>query len=350
MTTPVAAALRRGEARRGDDPRRRRIPLAIRGSTVPSLGLAVAADLVFGEPPEPLHPVVWIGRLVGAALPPDPPAVGPGRRLRGATVVAATTLAGAAVGVALDGVLRHPRVGRIAEAAALWPLLSLRALTTAADGVATALEAGDLAAARSGLRWLVGRPTEDLDGSLCASAAIESVAENLADAVVAPLLYARLGGLPAALVHRVANTADAMVGYVDSHRHGGWAAARLDDLLAFLPARIAALGIVAAAPAGGGDPGRALELWRRDAPATRSPNAGHPMAAMAGALGVRLEKPGYYVLHSGGRPPGPAEVRAAIVISRTAALLALLLCALIPRPGRPRGGERRAAAAAVAAP
>lgn len=295
------------------------------GSSPAALALALVLDGALGEPPEAVHPVVWMGRAVGAAVPPDPPDAGGLTLLRGA----AAALAGATVSAAAAGSLARlarPAPGAVrtaVEAVELWPLLALRTLLRPALRVAGALQDGDLGRARHELRWLVGRDRDRLDAPLVASAAVESVAENLSDSVIAPLLYARCLGPAGAALHRFANTADAMVGYRDRHRLGGRAAARLDDLLGLVPARASALLIAAAAPAGGGSAAAALRLLRRDGGATDSPNAGRPMAAMAGALGVRLEKPGHHVLNAGRALPAAADIGRAVRIARAATVLAL---------------------------
>lgn len=289
------------------------------------MAVALLLDAAFGEPPEAVHPVVWMGRAVGALVPPDPPRAGSATLLRGA----ATALGGAAASAAAAGLLTliarpAPRPVRAAlDGIELWPLLALRSLLGAAQRVSDALQDQDLPRARDELRWLVGRDRDELDATLVASAAIESVAENLSDSVVAPLLYARAGGPAGAALHRFANTADAMVGYRDRHRLGGKASARLDDLLGLVPARATALLLAAAAPAGDGSPRGALRVLRRDGGRTPSPNAGRPMAAMAGALGVRLEKPGHHVLNPGGAAPGAADIARAVRIARAATLLGL---------------------------
>jgi adenosylcobinamide-phosphate synthase len=303
------------------------------GSAPGALAVALLLDGALGEPPEAVHPVVWMGRAVGALVPPDPPRAGAATFVRGAAAaVGGAVASAAAAGAVAAGVRRSgPRVVRVVvEGVELWPLLALRTLLRAAQRVADALQDDDLPRAREELRWLVGRDRAGLDAALVASAAVESVAENLADSVIAPLLYARAGGPVAASLHRFANTADAMVGYRDRHRLGGRAAARLDDVLGLAPARLTALLIALAAPAGGGSPRGALQVWRRDGGATASPNAGRPMAAMAGALGVRLEKPGAHVLNASGAPPAAADVGRAVRIARAATVLGLGGVSLAP--------------------
>ena len=301
-----------------------------------TLSLALLLDGAFGEPPEAVHPVVWMGRAMGAMVPPDPPDAGASTLLRGAAAAMSGAAASALAAGALASATRSaPRMVRTAvEGVELWPLLALRALLRSALRVGDALQDGDLPRAREELRWLVGRDRSQLDAALVASAAVESVAENLSDSVVAPLLYARLAGPAGAALHRFANTADAMVGYRDRHRLGGRAAARLDDLLGLAPARATALLVAAAAPAGGGSPRAALAALRRDGGATSSPNAGRPMAAMAGALGVWLEKPGHHLLNAAGAAPGPADIGRAVRIARAASLLAVGAAAVAPHGAR----------------
>jgi adenosylcobinamide-phosphate synthase len=295
------------------------------GSAPAALAVALVLDGALGEPPEGVHPVVWMGRAVGALVPPDPPRAGGRTLLRGAgAALGGAALSALAAGGVARGCRRAPGAVRVVvEGVELWPLLALRSLLRAAGRVGDALQDGDVVRARDELRWLVGRERADLDAALVASAAVESVAENLADSVVAPLLYARWAGPGAAAAHRFANTADAMVGYRDRHRLGGRVAARLDDVLGLVPARASAALIALASPAGGGSVTGSLRVWRRDGAATASPNAGRPMAAMAGALGVRLEKRGHYVLNASGAAPGAADIGRSVRIARAASVLAL---------------------------
>ena len=194
--------------------------------------------------------------------------------------------------------------GVVLDALALTCLLSVRGLVSAAREVAAALRGSDLAAARRAVGYhLVSRPTAELDEGHVASAAVESVAENLTDSLVAPALFFLAGGLAGAAVYRVVNTADAMFGYrAGPLEYFGKVAARLDDLLNLIPARLAGLSlVVGAALAGESGRGALRALWR-DRRRTASPNAGWTMAAMAGALGLTLEKPGAYRLGAGALP------------------------------------------------
>lgn len=216
--------------------------------------------------------------------------------------------------------------GLLLEALALTCLLSLRGLVGAAREVAADLNRGDLVAARRAVGYhLVSRPTAELDEGQVVSAAVESVAENLTDSLVAPALFFLAGGLAGAAVYRVINTADAMFGY----RRGpleyfGKSAARLDDLLNLVPARLAGLSLIAGAALAGESARGALTILRRDRCRTASPNAGWTMAAMAGALGVALEKPGAYRLGAG-RPPIVGDIERSVRVLGAAVGVSLLL-------------------------
>ncbi len=294
-------------------------------STGRALLLAALADLAFGEPPNRLHPVAWFGALV-AAVERRAPGGSPARQLLyGAGLAAGGVGLAAGLSWAAARVAERGAWARLlADTVLLKSAFSLRMLAGEAARVQRLLEAGDLPAARRALRALVSRDPSGLDERLAAAAAIESVAENLSDSVVAPLLYAVLGGPGAALAYRAVNTLDAMVGYRGQYEYLGKAAARLDDLLNLAPSRLAALLLVATAGLLGFDVRRAWTTAWRDHGRTASPNAGWPMAAMAGALGRRLEKVDHYTLGDGPAPQ-PADIARALRLYTGAAALALLL-------------------------
>ncbi len=303
-----------------------------------AIALGVGADLVFGDPRRG-HPVALFGRAAAAL---ERVAFRPTRR---AGAVHAALLTGAVVALAAAG---ERALGTAFRAAALWTALGARSLMREAAAVAGLVEAGEIDGARRRIRSLVGRDPEALDAAGLCAAAIESVAENTVDAVVAPLLWAATAGAPGALGHRAVNTLDAMVGH-RSPRYArfGTAAARLDDALNWPAARLTA----ALAVALGGRPAAALRAWRRDAPAHPSPNAGVAEAAFAGALGVRLGGPLAYEGRAearprlgDGRPPEPADVRRAIRLAWSiTAASALLAVATTHAASRHRGfaGGRR---------
>lgn len=307
-----------------------------------ALGAAagLVADRLVGEPPLPgrLHPVALFG--TGARALEE--RVYADRQAAGAVLAATGAGAAGLVGVAV----RSPM-------AASYLSSSGRALHDAALAVAAALDADDLDGARRALRSLVGRDPRGLDEAAIARAVVESVAENTTDAVVAPALWTAVAGPPGAFVHRAGDTLDSMVGYRDDrYRRFGTASARLDDVLAWVPARATAVLVALARP------GRAATVWRTvrdDAARHPSPNAGVAEAAFAAALGLRLgggaNAYGEVVEHrptlGDGRPPARADVHAAVALSRDVTwLLAGLLAtgagvALVrARAGAP--GHRRA--------
>jgi adenosylcobinamide-phosphate synthase len=200
--------------------------------------------------------------------------------------------------------------------------LSYRQLEREATGVAREIEAGRLAGARTALRALVSRDTTDLSEGQAVSAAVESLAENLCDSVVAPLCFFVLWGVPGALAYRAINTWDAMVGYHGRFEYLGRAAARVDDLANLIPARLTAGLLVVAAAIARADAAQAVGGVIRDHRRTESPNAGWPMAAMAGALGVRLEKAGHYCLGENSPVCSAADVHRSVRIARIATALA----------------------------
>lgn len=213
------------------------------------------------------------------------------RDSRSAGVVYALSLVATAAGAgALLDRLAPGRGGRtVGTALVTWTVLGGTTLRREATGLATRLEAGELAAARWRLSHLCGRDPADLDAAELARATVESVAENTSDAVVGPLVWAALAGLPGMLAYRAVNTLDAMVGHrSERYERFGWAAARLDDGANLLPARLTAALTVLLAPVVGGGPAGTLRVWRRDGGKHPSPNAGPVEAAFAGALGRTL--------------------------------------------------------------
>jgi adenosylcobinamide-phosphate synthase len=287
-------------------------------------GLAVALDRLLGEP-QRAHPLVGFGRLAGRvedalnrpALHDTAP------RLAGAGAVLVLVGLPALLLAALP---RHP----LLDAVVLYLALGWRSLGEHAQAVAVPLAAGDLPAARSAIARMVSRDCETLDATDIAAATVESVLENGNDAVFGALFWFALLGAPGALAYRLANTLDAMWGYRNERfRHFGWAAARLDDVLNLIPARLTALAYALC-----GDTRRALTCWRAQARAWKSPNAGPVMAAGAGALRVQLGGPARYHGAVEHRPAlGEGRATTAADISRAQALvgraLALWLAVLL---------------------
>jgi adenosylcobinamide-phosphate synthase len=304
-----------------------------------ALLLAVAVDRVFGEPPNALHPVAWMGTAIARGRDWALPHARLGQLVRGAIVAIAIPTISAAFAFALArGAGRWTLLSLVATAALLKPLFAIRALGDAAFAVRDALAAGDLAGARARLGSLCSRKADDLDPPELIAATVESIAENASDSIVAPLFYFALAGLPGAAFYRASNTLDAMIGYHDRYEWVGKTAARLDDALNLVPARLTALLFLLVAPIAGGDVGRGVSTLVRDGARTESPNAGRPMAAMAGLLGVRLEKVGHYSLGEATRPLAGEDItRAWRIVSSAAYASAALFAGALVAIGRLRG-------------
>jgi len=294
------------------------------------------------------HPVTWTGRLIGVL--DDTLNRGSmterGRRAAGlaSLVMVLTVAAGIAYGVE-RGLLQLP-LGVAFAALAASTLLAQRSLHSHVARVATALEREGVTAGRKAVSHIVGRDVQALDEAAVARAAIESLAENFSDGVVAPALWLAIGGLAGAAAYKAINTADSMIGHrTPRHQAFGWAAARLDDVVNLPASRLSALLIIAAAATT--SPRAAAQAWSavvRDAPRHRSPNAGYPEAAMAGALDLALAGPRSYagveiddaIMGHGRRVAAAADIRNALALfwRADAMLLGLFaVAALLIAPG-----------------
>lgn len=298
-----------------------------------ALVVALAVDRWWGEPPVRFHPVVWMGNYLGWAgrhvqahtnqstsLPKDLIAfwLGALAWIGGAAIVVIASFA-LQTGVVWLGdtgtwVVSALLLGLLLKSLLAWALL--KSEVQAVEAALSHPENGSLQAGRERLRWLVSRDVTTLSESQVRESAIETLAENLNDSVIAPLFWFALLGLPGAALFRFANTADAMWGYPGLYPQGGqghnwaWAgkcAARADDVLAWVPARITALLLMAAAAGA-----VSMKRLRTEATRTPSPNSGWPMAAMALGLGVRLGKPGGYVLNADAPAPRAQDTLRAI--------------------------------------
>ena len=317
------------------------------GAAPPVLLLAaLLIDAVLGDLPwlfrRVTHPVALCGAVIGWF---DRRLNRAGRSerdrfIRGLAMAATLVVGGWLVGAALaDGAQRLPQ-GWLVELGVVFLLLAQRGLFDHVRAVGLALAERGVAAARREVAHIVGRDPERLDAHGVARAALESLAENFADAVVAPAFWYLLAGLPGLVAYKVANTMDSMVGHrTTQYAAFGAAAARLDDALNFIPARLAALLLVAgAAFTPGGRPVRALKIWLRDGHRHRSPNAGQPEAALAGAISVALSGPRSYDGAPTDEPwlggefastAGPADIRRALYVSVVACVIQAGLVAVL---------------------
>jgi adenosylcobinamide-phosphate synthase len=305
------------------------VPLNQAASRPLGIALGVGLDLVAGDPRRN-HPVAGFGRAAEALE----------RRWyaddvrRGAAYAALGIGVPLALGFALEAIGRGRPVLRTAvTAAATWMVLGGTSLAREGASMAVELETGQLLAARSRLSNLCARDPSRMDAGDLARATVESLAENASDAVVAPLLWGAVAGVPGLLGYRAANTLDAIVGYTSvRYLRFGRAAARFDDLVNLAPARVTGALIAVLAPLAGGSPLEAWRVLRRDGARHPSPNAGRPEAATAGALGVRLGGENVYAGHverrpsmGTGRDPEVRDVRRAVRLGRAVAVAAGVL-------------------------
>jgi adenosylcobinamide-phosphate synthase len=284
----------------------------------------VGLDLLIGDPRWFPHPVRGIGWLAARA---EPLWRATGLPLRAAGVFCWITMVGLTTELVA---LTLPWLAIFW----IWAFVAIRDLDLEATAVLRALERGDLAAARLKLSWIVGRDTAHLDEQEVLRGALETLAENLSDAIVAPLFYLALGGPAAMAAYKAVNTLDSMFGYRNErYREFGWCAARLDDVANFLPARLTALLVWLTALLMRLDLRRSVRVTLRDAAKQPSPNSGYPEAAVAGALGIRLGGLNYYAgvpsrkefLGDPVRPLSPAVfAQARGILYLTAVLMTLL--------------------------
>jgi adenosylcobinamide-phosphate synthase len=271
------------------------------GDTLFVVVAALAFDALIGDPDwiwrRLPHPVVLIGELVGwldrtfnrEGWSPEH------RKITGVGTTVVLVAAAAIIGVLLEMVLQPIRGGNLVLGLIASVLIAQRSLYQHVDRVRSAFAEGGLAAAREAVSMIVGRDPEHLDEAGVCRAAIESCAENFSDGVVAPVFWLAFLGLPGLIAYKAINTADSMIGHrSERYEAFGWAAARLDDWVNLVPARLSGLLLAIVAPVAGGSIAVAFKVMRRDAPTHRSPNAGWPESAMAGALGLALAGPRQY--------------------------------------------------------
>ncbi len=306
---------------------------------------AYGLDIAIGDPSWLPHPVRWIGRAVkhGEPLARRRFSTTPnGERFAGAALTAVIVAASAGTAAILLALVRRTdrRAARVLEIVAAASALATRDLLKEAGSVMRALRAGDLPLARTRVARIVGRDTQDLDAAGITRAVIEALAESTCDGIVAPLFFLTCGGAPAALAFKAISTLDSMIGHSEPpYRFFGTAAARLDDVANYLPARLSAVVIALVAPVCGGSFLGALACARDDARTHRSPNAGFPEAALAGALGIRLGGPIFYdgacyaaaPLNGNGRAPQAGDIAAAMRVCALASFVSAMLCSVCAR-------------------
>jgi adenosylcobinamide-phosphate synthase len=299
-------------------------------STAAVMVLALAIDAAFGWPNRVYarigHPVTWIGALIAGLEARFNRGNVWRKRLMGAVCVVIVLAAATVPAAMLQSALPHGTIGLILAAILAWPLIAARSLYTHVAAVAQPLAAGELDTARAAVAMIVGRDPSRLDAAGVARAGVESLAENTSDGVTAPLFWGVILGLPGLVAYKAINTLDSMIGHRnDRYEDFGKVAARLDDVANLIPARLTGLifALVSRRPSA------ALGVMLRDARHHRSPNAGWPEAAMAGALGIRLSGPRVYGnrtaeepwVNDGAPDPGADDMRRALALYRRAMVL-----------------------------
>jgi adenosylcobinamide-phosphate synthase len=293
--------------------------------------LALVIDLVLGDPPDFIHPVAWMGKVASFL---EKRCVSKSRAIQFIYGLGMTLFIMALFTVPAYFILAYSEdlnsLLYLVVGAVFFKLtFSLRGLKKAALRVRGFLREDKLDEARFELRALVKRDTKDLPEPLLVSAAVESVAENACDSFVAPLFYFLIFGIPGAIAYRVVNTLDAMVGYHGKYEYLGKFASRLDDVLNFIPARITALLLVAAGFLSRRNGQKSWQVAFSEHTKTESPNAGWPMAAMAGALNVQLEKVGHYKLGEAKARLMPETIAVSLELMQLAMLVWVLVCLAI---------------------
>ena len=290
---------------------------------------AVILDLLVGDPKNKFHPTSWIGSLI-AKLVPIIQNKSPRREKFGGIilVIFLTTLVTtilvflevAIQNIAFDfiGIIVSVIVGVIL----LKTTIAIRGMEKHAMAVMESIERNDLDAARNNLSMIVKRNTKNLDKNHVLSGTLESISENTVDGVTGPLFYFAFFGIPGAFIYRIINTIDSMIGYKTSiFTNVGWFGANCDKILNYLPSRITSLMMVIGAMILGNDWRKSYKIMKRDGKNTESPNAGYPMAALAGALGTRFEKIDHYSVGEGNIELTKSHLRSAIALMKVTSIL-----------------------------
>jgi adenosylcobinamide-phosphate synthase len=301
------------------------------------VGFALLLDFLVGDPKTKYHPTAWMGKLIASLVPFTKSNSAKRELIGGIFLVSITVITICAVLAVLDigiNLLTIDIVTLIISIAIgsilLKTTIAIRGMQKHALAVVDAVEEGDLDSARNHLSMIVKRDTKNLDKNHILSGVLESVSENTVDGVTGPLFYYAIFGLPGAFVYRAINTIDSMVGYKTSlFKNVGWFGAKCDTVLNYAPSRLTGLVMILSALVLGYNWKESLYIMRRDSRKLESPNAGFPMAALAGALGARLEKMDYYTIGNGSVEFTKSHVVSAITLMKVSSIL---FCGIITVP------------------
>jgi len=302
--------------------------------------LAIVFDFLFGDPKNKYHPTVWIGRLVGKFVPyarSTNPLI---EKINGIILVVSIIIIVSILVISFSSVLNHLKnsgpnefykilflsISAIFVGILLKTTIAIKGMEDHASKIMNALSKNDLDDARTKLSMIVKRNTKNLDRQHIISATLESIGENIVDGITGPFFYYSFFGLLGAFVYRTVNTVDSMIGYkTEIFRNVGWFGANCDKILNFLPSRLTSLVMVFSCIILKKDWRHSLHIMQRDSLKTESPNAGYPMATLAGALGIRFEKIEHYVLGDGNSEITETHFRSAISIMKMTTILFVLI-------------------------
>lgn len=289
--------------------------------------IAIIIDVILGEPPEKIHPVVWMGKLIDFFTSY---LIGYRSKISGIILtIIIVTIFTLATYVLLHLLVFNYLIYILVSSVVLWVTFAIKVLLSSAESMKNDID-DNIQRARQSMSYLVSRNTAELTEEDLVSATIETLTENITDSVIAPLFYAFIFGVPGAVAYRAVNTLDAMVGYKTPEKIMiGWFPAKLDDILNFIPARIAGILVVIAAAFLMLDWKNAYKIMRRDARNPDSPNSGFSMAAAAGALDIKLKKRGYYEIGDGSSPLTPDKITEAVSLAKMTILVFILFASIV---------------------
>ncbi|MBI5146232.1 MAG: cobalamin biosynthesis protein [Thaumarchaeota archaeon] len=297
---------------------------------------ALAIDLAFGDPKNKFHPTAWVGAIVARFVPFAKNQNQTREKIGGILIAVSVAALVAGLLFSYDYAMRNVSgiiltvIAILFGSLLLKTTIAIRGLEKHGNLVMESISGNNLEEARSRLSMLVKRNTKDLDRNHVISATLESISENIVDGITGPLFYFGIFGLPGAFVYRTINTIDSMIGYKTAlFRNVGWFGANCDKALNYLPARITGLVMILAAVLVKADWRNSLITMRRDSKKTESPNAGYPMAAMAGALGTKFEKINHYTLGNGTIELDENHFRSAVLLMK---VTGILFCVLVTVP------------------
>ena len=301
------------------------------------VGFALLLDFLVGDPKTKYHPTAWMGKLIALLVPFTKSNSARKELLGGILLVSVIVIIVSTLLVVLDvgiSLLTTDIVSLIVSIAIgsilLKTTIAIRGMQKHALAVVNAIEEGDLDSARNHLSMIVKRDTKNLDKNHILSGVLESVSENTVDGVTGPLFYYAIFGLPGAFVYRAINTIDSMVGYKTTlFKNVGWFGAKCDTVLNYAPSRLTGLGMILGAVILGYNWKESLYIMRRDSRKLESHNAGFPMAALAGALGTRLEKMNYYTIGNGSIEFTKSHIISAITLMKVSSIL---FCGIVTIP------------------